>query len=217
MRTSKQGPVSYVPSGCLLIGRELFAEVGGFDETIETSEDCEFCQRVSAAGLPVVAVPELSVVHLGTPQTLSVFFGKQRWHGRSVHTVFLRNKLRSSGLNSTLFSFCALGCLVAAFASLALAVFSGNWAAFAVAASLLPLASFLLALRRKRWSLLAPLTLLYLAYGVARALCLAGLGTPRRPRPGTWGSLESCAPVGNRHWRVDNPPQAVSLPHEQEE
>lgn len=191
MRTSRQGPVAYVPAGCLLVAREVFLAVGGFDETIETSEDCEFCQRVSAAGRPVVAVPGLSVVHLGTPQTVSAFFRKQRWHGRSVHTVFLRNKLHSAGAMSTLFAFYAFGCLAASAAGLAVAVFSGNWAAFLLPALPLPLGSFLLAaratLRRKRWGWLAPLTLLYLVYGVARGLCLAGMGSPRRTQPAPAG------------------------------
>ena len=45
----KDGPVSYVPGGDLAISRELFMNLGGFDETIVTSEDTEFCERAAAS------------------------------------------------------------------------------------------------------------------------------------------------------------------------
>jgi hypothetical protein len=37
-------------------------------------------------------------------------------------------------------------------------------------------------MERQKWSLLPPLTVLYAAYGVARAMCLLGVGGARKPR-----------------------------------
>src|SRR4029450_7107118 len=65
--------------------------IGVSDETLETNEDFEFCQRANQAGLAVWAFPEIGVIHLGTPQTLRAFYGKQRWHGKDVFKVFLRD------------------------------------------------------------------------------------------------------------------------------
>jgi glycosyltransferase involved in cell wall biosynthesis len=187
LRTRKRGRVSYVPAGTLLIGRELFFEVGGFDETIETSEDCEFCQRVSAAGFPVEAIPALSTVHLGTPQTVAAFYRKQRWHGTNVHTVFLRNMLRPSSAKSTLYALYTLCCLVMVTAAGLIALLFHNYAPLSVATLLLFAAPALLAMRaaasRKRWTLLFPLAFLYFVYGFARGLCLLGLSSPRRAAP----------------------------------
>lgn len=187
MRTRKRGRVSYVPAGTMLVGRELFLERGGFDETIATSEDCEFCQRVSDAGFPVEGIPSLSVVHLGTPQTVAAFYRKERWHGTDVHTVFLRNVLRPAHAKATLFALYT----VCALAGLALggpaALLWGNYEAAAWMA-LAALAGPLLlgargAAQRKRWGLFAPLAFLYAVYGVARGLCLLGIASPRRAEP----------------------------------
>ena len=41
-----------------------------FDESLQTNEDYEFCQRIAAAGLKVFACDAASVIHLGTPQSL---------------------------------------------------------------------------------------------------------------------------------------------------
>lgn len=187
MRTLKRGPVAYVPAGTLFVGRKLFSGVGGFDESIETSEDCEFCQRVSAAGFPVEAVPSLSVVHLGTPQTVAAFYRKQRWHGTDVHTVFLRNILHSASAKSTLFALYTLCCLVMVAVGAPVAVLWGDFAALAIPAVLLVGGPALLAMRaavqRKKPGVLLPLTWLYLVYGLARGLCLLGIRSPRSARP----------------------------------
>jgi hypothetical protein len=49
-----------------------------------------------------------------------------------------------------------------------------------------PLALALLACaERRRWNYLLPLTALYAAYGLARAMCLLGIGGARKPRTGS--------------------------------
>jgi GT2 family glycosyltransferase len=183
----KDGPVSYVPGGDLAIGRELFMNVGGFDETIVTSEDTEFCERAAASSVPILALPSLSVVHLGTPQTLEGFYGKQSWHGINVHRVFLRDILHSKSRKAMLFAVYMLIGIVAATAGMCAGAISGSIrAALAGAATLLmgPLALALHAsMERKKWRLLLPLTVLYAAYGLARAMCLLGVGGVREPRP----------------------------------
>ncbi len=190
----KSGPVSYVPAGDLLVSRNAFLKLGGFDQTIETSEDCEFCQRAAAAGLRVVAVPQLSVVHLGTPQTVSAFYRKQRWHGTHVHKVFLKDIAHSRNAKTVLFTLYALGCLLAAAASVPIALLSSNIAALFVAPLCLLAGSFLLSVRaaaqRRRWRILAPLTLLYAVYGVARATCFLGITSARRAQPVSRGALD---------------------------
>jgi len=46
------GEVSHVPAGDLTMRRRISLRVGGFDETIQTNEDYELCERVRAAGMP---------------------------------------------------------------------------------------------------------------------------------------------------------------------
>jgi glycosyltransferase involved in cell wall biosynthesis len=184
--TMKSGPVHYVPSGSLFVSRSLFLKLSGFDETIETSEDFEFCQRVAKAGYRVLAFPALSTVHVGTPQTLSAFYRKQRWHGNGVRTAFLRNMLDPSFAPTILQTAYSLFCMIAALIAIPLSLATGKPAVLGVAPALLLIGSFLLAVqcaaKRKKWNLLLQLTILYLVYGMARAVSLIGITGRRSAR-----------------------------------
>ena len=191
----KDGPVSYVPGGDLAIGRDLFLNLGGFDETIVTSEDTEFCERAAASSAPILAIPSLSVIHLGTPQTLEVFYRKQLWHGMNVHKLFLRDVRRSKSRKAMLFALYTLAAIATALAGVCVGAVSGNvWAAAGCATPLFigPLALAALACRDHRhWNYLVPLSVLYAAYGVARAMCLVGAGGARKPRTGAAGTHDT--------------------------
>jgi glycosyltransferase involved in cell wall biosynthesis len=176
----KSGEVSHVPAGDLIMRREDFLRLGGFDETIQTNEDYELCERARAQGMTVRAVPEIGVVHLGTAQSLRVFFRKQAWHGTHVMKVFLRNISGSHNLKAVLFAAWTLICLLGIVAS-------GTWTIFnralwpvpliAIAGLLLP--PVLLATKQvlgsRKWADFLPLAALYLTYGVARAKALVSL------------------------------------------
>ena len=179
----RHGRVNYVPSGTLFISRSVFFKVGGFDEAIATSEDFELCQRVTSAGFQVLAFSVLSTVHLGTPQTLSGFYRKALWHGTGVRTGFLRN-VKDSGFGKTiLLTAYWLFWLVAAVVLVPLALAVHDLALISLAPAFLLLGSAVLAARnaalRKRWSVVLPLTVLYMAYGVARSMSLLGFGKKR--------------------------------------
>lgn len=182
----KHGPVSYVPGGNLAISRELFLNLGGFDETIVTSEDTEFCERAAASSVPILAVPSLSVVHLGTPQTLEGFYRKQSWHGINVHRIFLRDIFHSKSRKAMLFAVYMLAGIAAAIAGICAGAISRSIPAALAGAVVLPVGPLALALlasrERKNWNHVVPLTVLYAAYGAARAMCLLGIGGVRQPR-----------------------------------
>jgi glycosyltransferase involved in cell wall biosynthesis len=201
MAKLKQGRVAYVPSGTLFVRRATFLKLNGFDEAIATSEDFEFCQRVAAAGFQVLAFPILSTLHLGTPQTLSGFYRKQLWHGTGVRTAFFRNVMDRGFAKTVLLTMYWLFWMVAAIASVPIALVVHNLALFLLAPSFLLLGSMTLAARnaaqRKNWNMLLPLTILYFAYGVARAFSFLGLGKKRSARPTAPAALESCARSAN--------------------
>ena len=158
----KDGPVSYVPGGDLAISRELFMNLGGFDETIVTSEDTEFCERAAASSVPILAVPSLSVVHLGTPQTLEGFYRKQSWHGINVHRVFLRDIRHSKSRKAMLFAVYMLIGIVVAIAGVCAGAISGRAAEGLAGAAVLLMCPLVLALlasmERKKWNYLLSLT-----------------------------------------------------------
>jgi glycosyltransferase involved in cell wall biosynthesis len=173
----KSGEVSHVPAGDLIMRREDFLRLGGFDETIQTNEDYELCERARAHGMKVQAMPELGVVHLGTAQSLRVFFRKQAWHGTHVLKVFLRNVSGSHNLKAVLFAAWTLVCLLGFVAGAAWAVFDRAmwWMPVVAVAGLLGPPVVLAAkqvLGSRKWADFFPLTALYLTYGAARAKAL---------------------------------------------
>jgi glycosyltransferase involved in cell wall biosynthesis len=173
----KAGEVSHVPAGDLIMRRDDFLKLDGFDETIQTNEDYELCERARKAGLRVQAFPEIGVVHLGTAQTLRVFFRKQAWHGTHVIKVFLRNVLKSHNRKAVLFAAYTLLTVLALIAGVAWTVvlYGPRWLpASALAALCLPpvVLSGRNVVTSRRWSDFFPLFALYLTYGLARAKAL---------------------------------------------
>jgi glycosyltransferase involved in cell wall biosynthesis len=171
-QTRKCGDVSYIPAANLLIQKSAFGEIGGFDESLETNEEVEFCQRAREKRSIVFAYPELGVVHFRAPQSLSAFFQKQAWHGKHVFKVFLRNFPSRLNIRPVSFAIYTALTLLAAAASLVTAHFT--W--FALFAGLLMVPPVVLSaglvIQRRRGADFPALVLLHLAYGIGRASAL---------------------------------------------
>jgi GT2 family glycosyltransferase len=172
----KDGPVTYVPSGDLLVRREDFLRIGGFNESLKTSEDCELCFRAHRAGLPVRSATELAVVHLRTPQTVAGFYKTQRWHGTHVAKVFAANLRERANARAVLLAVCMLLCACAAAAGLAVALLLRSYLLLVGGLGSMIAVSFLCALHRLRhlkggafWRVLLPLAFLQAVWGLARA------------------------------------------------
>lgn len=73
--------VKYINGGHLIIHRNQFLNVKGFDPDLKTGEDYEFCVRAKKMGASIENNPELKVVHAGYPKTIKHFFFRERWHG----------------------------------------------------------------------------------------------------------------------------------------
>lgn len=71
----------YINSGHLIVRRDLFDEIGMFDERLATGEDWELCARARKKGVSVINNPALHVIHEGYPKSLRAFIRRERWHG----------------------------------------------------------------------------------------------------------------------------------------
>ncbi len=170
------GPATFLPGGDMFFWRGDFERLGGFDETARTSEDVELCARVRAAGMPVLAIPELAVVHLGTPRTLGRFYRQHRWHGQEVVRLFLKNLPSRKNLPLVFLSgyTFVMAWLVVVGLIVSLVTHSPWYVGIPFCLLLLP--GFLLAFRKVvaagKLGSLGPLWMLYLAYFLARAAAL---------------------------------------------
>ena len=68
---------------CIYCWKKDFDSVGGFDERVSSGEDSDISSRFKSLGLSVFLKGCLSVVHLGTPQTVKVFVKRQVWHSEN--------------------------------------------------------------------------------------------------------------------------------------
>lgn len=176
----REGGLSYLSCHNLHIRRADFLALGGFDESLETNEDYEFSQRVRAAGGELLDCPELSVVHLGNAETLRNFFRRERWHGRDVLRVLLRDIRKRHNLRAVAFASYTLVCLAMLLTTFVVGLIWGLWypSIIALLATIAaPLALGLLAgMKIGHWQITPQLMLLFLLYGIARAVALVDAG-----------------------------------------
>jgi glycosyltransferase involved in cell wall biosynthesis len=180
----RDGEVTYVPSGNMLMRRSSFRRIGGFDESLKTSEDCELCFRAKESGMTVRAIGEMAVIHVRTPQTLTQFYLRERWHGTHVVKVFLANIKARPNLRAVVFAFYMLVCGAVTTIGLVLALFFGQYVALSIGVGgviTVPLLCSVRKLRavrgKKYWATLIPLTVLHMVWGFARARALLSFRT----------------------------------------
>jgi cellulose synthase/poly-beta-1,6-N-acetylglucosamine synthase-like glycosyltransferase len=173
---SAEGEVSFLPSGDLFVGRDDFVRIGGFGESLETSEDFELCQRAKRHGMRVMAFAELGVLHEGTPRTLKQFYRQNRWHGKHVLRMFLANLPSRTGLPVVALSVWVLVMFWMALLVPVFALPGGHWMVAVTPLLLLILPAALLALaktiRAGRIVAAPALWTLYMTYFLARAAAL---------------------------------------------
>lgn len=86
----RESPADWLGAGNMVVRREAFDAVGGFDEQLETCEDVDLCARVAAKGWQVRLVPGMKSVHHGDPARLAQVFWGELWRGRDNLRVTLR-------------------------------------------------------------------------------------------------------------------------------
>ena len=101
-RTHGRQHVDWLSSGNLAIWRDAFDASGGFDATLETCEDVDFCHRLRSIGLQIVGDARLASVHHGDPRTLWELFQGELWRGRDNLRVSFRRPLSWSSLPSAM-------------------------------------------------------------------------------------------------------------------
>lgn len=72
--------VPYINSGNLIVPASIFIKIGGFQESLKTGEDYEFCLRASKE-TKIISDENIMVTHLGNPKTIKQFLKREIWHG----------------------------------------------------------------------------------------------------------------------------------------
>lgn len=173
----EQGSCNWIPGGNLVVPREVFRRTGGFDETLVSSEDVDFCDRLRREGYPIRINRKMEVTHLkGTP-TLLGFIRRQEWHGVGVWQRVLRSFpcINASNIKVILFTLAMLGAMTMLFLEISSQLLHGTWhggaiALWAGAVCTPPLAMSLRSvLFHQKAVYFLPLFLLSFLFGIARS------------------------------------------------
>lgn len=84
----RDGPVKYINSGNLVVRREAFIKVGGFDETMISSEDADLGVRLNLAGFRIYQAQAVRATHLNGDKGLGTFFRKSAWRSMGMFGMF---------------------------------------------------------------------------------------------------------------------------------
>ena len=110
---------SWINSSNLIVRRELFEKVGGFNQNVKTCEDVDICIRLSKI-CKILFEPSIRVVHLGEPKTIREFFIKEIWRGKGTIRGIISHGISISEIRSILIPFYYIiitFCIIAAVAA----------------------------------------------------------------------------------------------------
>lgn len=183
--------VEFLPTANLILRREVFERVDGFDPHLETGEDSDLSNRILALGLRLISDTDVRVVHQDYPKTFWQRLKKEMWHA-----VNLVDLLRSSGFSAEYVTAVAvplvyLLCLLGGSALLVIAIYAGAARPLLYAAvcflSLPTAIALYKAIRKRRFGFLLYSIAYYIAVLLGRIAALlrfvvVGKGAPGRER-----------------------------------
>lgn len=82
-RSSQQSQVEWLNTANLIVRKDVFVSLGGFDESLISNEDCEFGERLNHASYRMIESPMIRVDHLDNPKSLREFYKREQWHATS--------------------------------------------------------------------------------------------------------------------------------------
>jgi glycosyltransferase involved in cell wall biosynthesis len=165
-------PVSWLPSMNLMVRRDTFCSIRGFNEQLETAEDVDLCYRLRRHGT-IRYVADMEAIHWGEAPDLETFWRKEVWRGTGNLKGALSHGFRWEELPSLGYPLYSLCLSLLLCVSCIYDVTRGQITFVPINLSLLLLPASGLAVRtsyRSRGITALPaLFLLYFIYGLARA------------------------------------------------
>ncbi len=73
---------THINSGHMIVSRENFKELGGFNGELETGEDYDISMRALKLNMKITDGHKLKVLHEGYPKNLWNFMKRELWHGK---------------------------------------------------------------------------------------------------------------------------------------
>lgn len=100
---------AWIGSSNMFIRRDLFRDVGGFDEHLVTAEDVNFCHKVRQSHL-VCLNKQVTTIHLRESKTLENLLKRELWRGKGSIRQFFESKQKRDDALSVLVPSLQLSC-----------------------------------------------------------------------------------------------------------
>jgi len=166
-----EGEVNWLPSMNMVVRKEAYELVGGFNPSLITCEDVDFCYRLGAR-YKIIYCNSMQAIHYGEPKSLRELFKKERWRGTSNYDGIKVHGFRMDELPSLLLP---IYYVILAFFFIFTAITCRWWLmTLNIMCWFLPpiIKGYLAAARNSKSSLFHKMVLCYLVYCLARSAAL---------------------------------------------
>ena len=167
----------FMNSGHLILSRELFDEIGGFDASYETAEDVKLCADAIKLDAMIYKASSIVAVHHGYAKSIRQFYYRERWHAIGM-IKRLRHFWRARDASLAMYNL-ALISLVFPIASLYLdnILLGATITIIMIIAPLVSLAVF----RARRLVDVPLMVILFIVYGAAKSSVVLAYFLKQRP------------------------------------
>ena len=169
---NKTEAISWLPSMNLIVRRDDFLAIGGFNEHLETAEDVDLCYRLKHRGA-ILHNTAMQAIHWGEARDLRTFWRKETWRGKGNLKGVKSHGLRLDELPSLGYPLYMIVVILLAVVGFLADVWRQQFIFMPLSLFFLIAPAFTLALytalSTKRPLLIPELFILYIIYGFARA------------------------------------------------
>ena len=161
--------VNWLPSMNMVVKKEAYELVKGFNPDLVTCEDVDFCYRLGPK-YKIVYCKDMEAIHYGEPKSLRELFKKERWRGTSNYDGLRAHGLRIDELPSLLLPLYYW--IIAIWFVLAIVALKWESLIVNLFCSVVPplLKSYLSAKKVSNYKSLHKMTICYFVYSIARTV-----------------------------------------------
>lgn len=167
--------VPWLPSMNLIVRRDAFLAVGGFNEALETAEDVDLCYRLGKLGM-ILNNPAMEAIHWGEARDLRTFWRKEVWRGMGNLKGIFSHGLRWDEIPSLGYPLYMMCCVVWFIMGIGADLWFEQLFFVPLSLVFLGLPAWFLALHKacqaERPAAILRLFILYFTYGFARAFSI---------------------------------------------
>ena len=94
--------VKWLGTSNIFIYKKFFEQVGGFDETLKTAEDVNFCYAITKENKSIYLEKRINTIHTRESKTLRQLFKRELWRGKNSLISLINNNFSTDEILSVL-------------------------------------------------------------------------------------------------------------------